>query len=88
MRTSLVFRGTALLAFVLPLAGCPINKNDGANPVACECETVGYETGDTGSDTADSGDTADTADTADTGGGDTADTAAAGPRLPPCARHR
>ena len=86
MRTSSpVLRSAALLALILPLAGCPINKTDGTNPVACECETVIYETGDTGSDTADSGETADTADTAS---GETGDTAAAGPRVPRCRRTR
>lgn len=79
MRTSSPLLRSVIL-LVIPLTGCPINKNDGTNPVACECETVVVETGETGSDTADS---ADTADSSDTGGGtETGDTAAAGPRAP------
>lgn len=59
-----------LLLPLLLLAGCPLQPDDGEDPVACGCKDD--DTGDT-SDSADSGDSSDSADTADSAAdGDTA----------------
>lgn len=57
-----------LLLPLLVLAGCPLQPDDGENPVACGCKDDDTaDTGDSG-DSAESGDTADTGDSADSAG--------------------
>lgn len=50
-----------LLLPLLLLAGCPLQPDDGEDPVACDCRD------DDTADTADSGDSGDSGDTADSG---------------------